>query len=115
MITDFFDNLIMIDKKTIPDGFGGFESQYTEGAEFKGGITTDNRMETRKAEKDGVTALYTVTVIKNIPLNYGDVIKRKEDNKYFKIVSNPDDMKTPKVSNMDFKQAQAELWTMPTK
>lgn len=115
MITDFFEILNMIDKKSLPDGYGGFEMQYVEGAEFKGGITTDNSTQARIAEKEGVTALYTITVLPNIPLQYGDIIKRKNDNKYFKIVSNPDDMKTPRVSHMKFKQAQAEMWTMPQK
>ena len=115
MITDFFDCLVMIDRKSLPDGYGGFEMQYVEGAEFKGGITTENSTQARIAEKEGVTALYTVTVLPNIPLNYGDIIKRKNDNKYFKVVSDPNDMQTPKVSNMKFKQAQAELWTMPQK
>lgn len=114
MITDFYETLVMIDKRSTPDGYGGFEIEYTEGAEFKGSINTDNSTEMRIAEKNGVTAIYTITVEKNTPLQYADIVKRKSDNKYFKIVSDPDDMVTPRRANIKFKQAQAEKWTKPT-
>lgn len=113
MITDFYENLVFVEKKSVADGYGGFEITYVDGAEFKGGITTDNSTEMRVAEKNGVTALYTITVDKNLPLQYSDIIKRKSDNKYFKIVSDPDDMIAPAKATIKIKQAQAERWTMP--
>lgn len=113
MITDFYDNLTLIEKRSVPDGFGGFEVTYVEGAEFKGGITTDNSTQARVAEKEGVTALYTITVNDTVPLQYADIVKRKSDNKYFRVVSDPSDMMAPSRATIKIKQAQAEKWTMP--
>lgn len=111
MLQDYFETLVFLEKHSVSDGMGGFIEDYVEGAEFKGGITTDNSIEMRVAEKQGVTSVYTVTMPINVPLKYGDIIKRKSDNKYFRITSNANDMQTPKRANVQFKQAQAESWT----
>ena len=110
-IQDFYETYTFIEKKSVPDGMGGFDIEYIEGADFVGNVSTDNSVEMRIAEKQGVTSIYTVTIPKNVPLEFSDVIKNKKTNKYYRITSDPEDMVTPKRSNMDFKQCQAETWT----
>lgn len=112
MIEDYYYPIYFVEKRSTPDGMGGFIESWVQGAEFMGSITTDNRMETRIAAQQGVKALYTVTIPTNVPLKYNDVIKRKSDNETFRITSRPQDMTTPRMANMQFIQLNAELYTL---
>lgn len=112
MIQDFYEPLYFMEKRSISDNMGGFIEDWVQGSEFMGAITTDNRMETRIAEQQGVKSLYTISVPKNVPLKYNDVVQRKSDSEYFRITSRPQDMTTPKMSSMDFSQLQAELYIL---
>ena len=71
-------------------------------------------MAARVAEAEGVTSLYTVTVSKDIALEFHDVIKRKSDGAIFRITSDGTDKKTPNVATIDMRQATAERWTLTT-
>ena len=51
MLNDYEVVLVKIDKTSIPDGLGGFEEGYREGAEFKGVVTHDSSTEMKIAEK----------------------------------------------------------------
>lgn len=104
----------MLDKTTSPDGQGGIISAWVEGATFSAAIVKDSSMQARIAEKQGVTELYTVTVDKGIDLDYHDVFKRNEDGAIFRVTSNVDDSRTPKVASFQFGQVTAEKWVLPT-
>lgn len=115
MLNDYEVVLVKIDKTSIPDGLGGFEEGYREGAEFKGVVTHDSSTEMKIAEKQGVTSSYTVIVKENVPLNYGDIIKRKSDNQFFRITSRPEDGKSPIPSPTQITIFQAELHEVKSK
>ena len=103
----------MIDKSTVPDGYGGFMSVWTQGAEFQAAATFDTSIEARVAGVQGVTSLYTITTTKAINLQYHDVIKRLSDEKIFRITSDGDDKKTPKTATLNMRQVTAEEWRLP--
>lgn len=103
-------DVVMLEKKRVPDGEGGFTTKWADGVKFKAAIVFDSSMEARAAEKDGVTSMYTVTVPKNAKLEYHDVIKRLEDGKVFRITSDGDDKMTPEISAFQVIQVTAEEW-----
>ena len=70
LLDDALETCVMMDKRTEPDGYGGYISTYTEGAQFKAAIVFDASMEARAAEKQGVTSLYTVTTSRALTLEY---------------------------------------------
>lgn len=105
---------VMYDKRTISDGLGGYTTSYVEGAEFDAAITLDTSIQARTAEKQGVTALYTVTTKKAMNLQYHDIFKRASDNKIFRVTSDGDDKKTPRSATLDMRQVSAEEFTLPT-
>lgn len=113
LIDDFTSECAMIDKKSVPDGYGGFKPEWVIGASFNAAITLDNSMQARIAEKQGVTAFYTITTTKNINLQYHDVLKRLSDGKIFRVTSDGDDKATPISANLDMRQVTAEEWTLP--
>ena len=108
LLEDAFENCVMMDKTTQPDGYGGYISTYAEGAPFKAAIVFDTSMQARTAEKQGVTSLYTITTSRALTLEYHDVFKRVSDNKIFRVTSDGDDKFTPASTQLDMRQVTAE-------
>lgn len=112
LLSEAMDNCTMLDKKTTADGYGGYITSWVEGAEFQAAIVLDSSMQARIAEKQGVTALYTITTRKNVNLQYHDVFKRSSDDKIFRVTSDGDDKRTPDSANLNMRQVSAEEWTL---
>lgn len=114
LLSEAMENCIMIDKVTVPDGYGGTESVWVNGAPFKAAIVLNNSMEALTAQQAGVTAVYTVTTIKSVNLQYHDVFRRVRDGKVFRVKSDGDDKKTPNSATLDMRQVNAEEFILPT-
>lgn len=104
---------VLLDKTTVADGYGGYYTQWREGAEFSCAIVLDNSTQAKIAEKSGVTDLYTITTKKALNLQYHDVFKRLSDNKIFRVTSDGDDKHTPESANLNMRQVSAEEWSLP--
>lgn len=113
LLTQAMEDVVMLEKKRVPDGEGGFTVEWVPGVSFKSAITFDNSMEARTADKQGVTSLYTVTVPVNAKLEYHDVFRRVRDGKVFRVTSDGDDKITPASASFQFAQVTAEEW-IPT-
>ena len=114
LLTELMDECVMLDKTTVPDGYGGYIPRYVDGAEFMAVITFDTSMEARTAEKSGVTSLYTVTTGKEMTLEYHDVFRRLKDGKILRVTSDGDDKHTPESASLNMRQVTAEEWELPT-
>lgn len=101
---------VLLDKHTSPDGYGGYTTTWTDGATFTAAIVLDTSLEARTAEKQGVTALYTITTRRVMNLQYHDVFRRVSDGKVFRVTSDGDDKKTPVSAGLDIRQVSAEEW-----
>lgn len=112
LLDEAFETCVIMDKTTQPDGYGGYISTYTDGAEFKAAIVFDTSMEARTADKQGVTSLYTVTTSRGLTLEYHDVFKRVRDGKVFRVTSDGDDKFTPASATLDMRQVTAEEWRL---
>lgn len=113
LLEEAMTKCVMLDKKTVPGGYGGFTSEWTEGAEFMAAVRFDTSMTAKIAEKQGVTSLYTIITSKAITLGFNDVIKRISDGKIFRVTSKGNDSKTPKSANLDMRTVSAEEWEIP--
>lgn len=112
LIDDFMDKCIMLNKITTADGYGGYITTWTDGAEFDAAITFDTSMQARTADKAGVTSLYTVTTSRALTLEYHDVFRRVRDGKVFRVTSDGDDKFTPASATLDMRQVTAEEWSV---
>ena len=108
LLDESMEECIMMDKTTVPDGYGGFTNTWKEGATISAAIVLDNSIEARVADKQGVTALYTVTTRKSVNLQYHDIFKRKRDGKFFRVTSDGDDKATPGSAGLNMRQVSAE-------
>ena len=112
LLSEAMENCIMMDKSTTSDGYGGYDVVWSEGAEFEAAIVFNSSIEARRAEKEGVSSLYTVTTKRAMILQYHDVFKRVRDNKVFRVTSDGDDSYTPDSATLDMRQVTAEEWSL---
>lgn len=98
---------VLLDRRTEPDGRGGIIYKYVPGAEFDAAIYLTNSLEEEKAEKQGVTGLYQVTVRRDVRLEYHTVFKRVSDGQTFRVTSK-DESKTPASSSLNMRVVRAE-------
>lgn len=112
LLSSAYEEAVMIDKTTVPDGLGGYDTVWKDGAKIKAAFTLDSSMQARIAEREGVTALYTITTHRDINLQYHDVLRRSRDNKIFRVTSDGDDKLTPPSATLDMRQVTAEEWEL---
>lgn len=118
MMTPLLDSVgtkyVLMEKKRMPDGEGGWlPTQWTEGAQFENYQALDTSMEARIAEKEGVTSVFSGLVKKDLPIQYGDYFKNTETGVVYRVTSDPDEKKAPKISSLDLKFFTAERSALP--
>lgn len=110
LLSEAMEACVLLNKQTTADGYGGYISTYTDGAEFQAAIVFDTSIEARVAEAQGVTSRYTVTTSRSMMLEYHDVFRRIRDGKLFRVTSDGDDKYTPASAGLDMRQVTAEEW-----
>lgn len=103
----------IMDKTTVPDGRGGVETVYVEGAKVSISFSFDDSTAARIASQEGVINRHTLVMHKNLVLNAGDVIRRDKTKKTYLITTDGEDNATPAVAALDMRQVEAKEWTLP--
>lgn len=112
LLSDMMEPFVMLDKRSVSDGLGGFTREWIEGAEFQAAAVLDNSTAARVGAMQGLTSLYTVTTPRNINLQFHEVFKRVRDGKIFRATSDGDDKATPKSATIDMRQVSAEEYAL---
>lgn len=110
LLSEAMETCVYLAKQITPDGYGGYQTTWAEGAEFDAAISFDTSIEARRAEAQGVSSLYTVTTEKTLVLEYHDVFRRRRDGKIFRVTSDGDDKYTPQSATLNMRQVTAEEW-----
>ena len=108
LLAEAMEDCQFIDKTTVDDGYGGIKPSWVDGAEFQAAVVFDTSLEARRAEKEGVKNLYTVTTRRNVTLMYGDIFRRLADEKIFRVTSDGTDKKSPLSGSLDMRVVSAE-------
>lgn len=108
LLDNAMEKCVILDKRRRVDGYGGYETTWTDGAEFDAAIVFDTSIEARVADAQGVTSRYTVTTRRAMTLEYHDVFRRVRDGKLFRVTSDGDDKFTPTSTSLDMRQVTAE-------
>lgn len=114
LIDSAMEDVVILDKRRTPDGEGGFDVEWVDGATIKAAITFNNTLNAKIAQAEGVTSVFNVTTHKNAQLEFHDVIRRVSDGKTFRITSDGTDRTTPDVASFQFSKVSAEEWSLPT-
>lgn len=114
LLSESMEQCVMYNKTSSPDGYGGRQDTWQESTvKFPAAIVFSTSIEARRAEAEGVKSLYTVTVGREMMLEYHDVFKRLRDGKIFRVTSDGDDSFTPASSSLNMRQVTAEEWSIP--
>ena len=113
LLSEQMEKCVIVDKTTVPDGYGGVKTNWVDGAEIQAAISFDTSMESRIGDAQGVTSRYTIVTQKSVVLRYHDVIKRTRDDKVFRITSDGDDKFTPNSASLNMRVVTAEEWEIP--
>lgn len=113
LLEEAYEEFTIIDRVTKPDGFGGVETVWQDGATIQGAIVHDTSMQAKTAQAMGVKSVYTLTVHKDIELDYHMVLRRESDGQIFRTTSNSDDKKTPASAGLNMRQYDAEEFVLP--
>ena len=114
LLENAYEDFTVLNKSIVDDGYGGTAIRWDDGATIKGVMVLDNSTQMKIAQAMGVTATYTMTVRKNIELDYHTVLRRESDKKIFRLTSNSDDKKTPEGAGLNMRQYSAEEWKLAT-
>ncbi len=114
LLDDFARPCVLMEKTRTPDGAGGYFTQWTEGVAFINYQALDTSMEARRAEKEGVTSLYSILVKRSIPIEYNDYFKDKTTGHTYRVTSNPEDKEAPRSASFDLKYCTAERKELTT-
>ena len=113
LLSEAMESCVMLDKRTVPDGYGGYISEYVEGASFQAAIPLMTSVQMISANQAGTQARYNVITTKAMNLQYHDVFKRIADGKIFRVTSDGDDDKTPNSAALNMRKVEAEEWSLP--
>jgi hypothetical protein len=114
LLDSAFEDFVMLDKLTAPDGFGGMLTRYVEGATIPAAAVLMASPEATIAAALTNKESFTITTRKNVNLQYHDVLRRKSDGKVFRVTSDGDDLKTPDSASLNMRNVSAEEWSVPT-
>ena len=91
LLDDFASKCVLMEKMRTPDGAGGYIVAWAEGAEFLNYQALDTSMEARRAEKEGVTSVYSALVIE-----YNDYFRDTSTGNTYRVTSNPEEKAAPR-------------------
>lgn len=112
LLDEMRDACVMMDKRTVSDGLGGFTTVWTEGAKFGATIIKNNSNEAVVGQQQGMNELFTVVVDKSIAFDYHDVFKRLSDGQTFRLTSSTLDSAAPERSTVPIAKATCERWAL---
>ena len=110
LISEAMEKSYIIDKTTVPDGYGGVKTSYKEGAEIMVAYSFNSSTEARIASQQGTDNRFTLFTKKSVILRFPDIVKRVSDGKYFRVTSDGDDKRTPNSAGLDLRAVEAEEW-----
>ena len=114
LLNDFARPCVLMEKTRVEDGEGGYTIDWKDGVTFQNYQALDTSLEARRAEKQGVTSVYSALVDKDVPIEYGDYFKEKESGTVYRVTSNPDEKQAPKSASFTLKFFTAERAVLPT-
>ena len=113
LLNDFARPCVQMAKTREPDGAGGYIPVWNEGEEFLCCLALDTSMEARRAQKDGVTSVYSSLVDKSVHIGYGDYFKDKASGTTYRVTSKPEEKQTPYSAGFSLKYFTAERKELP--
>lgn len=98
LLSAFGRPCVILEKRSVADGAGGYITTWSDGAEFENYLALDTSIEARRAEKEGVTSVYSALVNISVPLDYGDYFRDLTTGETYRVTSSPAEREAPKTA-----------------
>ena len=109
LLTDSMEIYTVLNKTTKNDGYGGIEITWSDGAEISAAIDVPDSSLSSIADKITERRNCRVITSRAVTLQLNDVIKRKSDGMYIRILEDSRDNKTPRMAALDMRVYKAEI------
>lgn len=113
VMKDYQTELVMMDRTTVPDGFGGIKTTWAEGAAFTAVVTAPKSGTADIANALVERKTYSVVTGTNVTLRKDDYFKRVSDGKTFKVLNSNTDRLAPDDSTLQMRVTSAEEAELP--
>jgi len=110
LVDNAMETTYIMDKTTTPDGYGGVKTVWRQGAVIDAAYSFNSSTQARIAAQQGVNNRFTILTRRSVVLQFPDVIQRASDGKYFRIMSDGNDNRTPNSAGLDLRAVEAEEW-----
>lgn len=114
LLDDFGRSCVLLEKTRTDDGEGGYTVAWADGITFTNHQALDTSMEARRAEKEGVTSVYSALVDKAVPIEYNDYFRDTATGETYRVTSHPDEKQAPASSALPLKYFTAERKELPS-
>lgn len=114
LLDDFGRSCVLLEKTRTDDGEGGYTVAWADGITFTNHQALDTSMEARRAEKEGVTSVYSALVDKAVPIEYNDYFRDTATGETYRVTSNPEEKQSPRSSTLKLKYFTAERRELPS-
>lgn len=111
---DSFEKCRFLNKSYVSDGEGGYETTWTEGAEFNAAFPMPDTEERKIAAMLGQAVSYNVFVGREVTVDYHDVFRRVADGQVFRVTADGHDNQTPRSAGLNLRMFTAEKWELPS-
>lgn len=111
LMSEWVRSCMLLEKTRVPDGEGGWNTQWVDGMEFEAAISHSSTIEARVAESEGMASTYTVWTEKGFTLDFHDVF-RDESGQVYRVTSQGGDEQTPDSASFQLVHVSAERWTL---
>lgn len=111
IMNEWVRSCTLLEKTRVPDGEGGWETRWADGATFPAAISHSSSIEARVAESEGMTSTFTVWTEKGITLDFHDVF-RDENGDVYRVTSQGGDEQTPASASFQLGHVSAERWQL---
>lgn len=108
MISDYYEDFVLLGRVEKSDGMGGVTAAWSEDTGFRGGLTSVSGVEIIPG---GVSMVKETPVLcheSGVSLHLNDCVKRVRDGARYRVVSDSDEMRTPARAGFSFAQVKVE-------
>lgn len=114
ILDEYKEDFAFMDKTHTRDDEGNTIVSWTQSeATFKAALRFDSSVQAKRAMAEGVQDLYTIITGREIDLEYNDVVKRLQDNTFFRVTTSGKDNKTPASAGLNMRAVSAKMWQIP--
>jgi hypothetical protein len=112
LVNAAMEKCYIMDKVTVPDGYGGVITTYEKGAEIMAAFSFNSSTTAVVASMQGIDNRHTIYTKKSVLLRFPDIVYRESNEKYYRVTSDGDDKHTPNSATLDLRSVEAEEWEM---